>query len=230
MPASVVLVHDLRSRGSEFDPIRRVLESSGHAVVAPDLPGHGVRSREQFTIGESLVTIAEAARSLGQRPVLIGHALGGHLAVQCAAVTGGTAGVVAMGCGTEPLGWFLDSYRIASNAHRILPDGGAALSALAATTFVGNVPRHTRTTIPGQFFDTLANMDALDTVGALAKLDVPVWLVNGQFDRFRLQERAFVRAATTATLTRQPGVRLAGRFTRPDATAALLAGILRQLP
>jgi pimeloyl-ACP methyl ester carboxylesterase len=230
MPASVVLVHGLRSRSAELEPVRQLLSEAGHDVVAPDLPGHGLRTHEQFSIGESLVTIAEAANTVGGAPVLIGHALGGHLAVQCASLTGDAAAVIAVGCGTDALGWLLDSYRIASNAHRVLPDRGAALSAMAATTFVGGVPRHTRASVPGQFFDTLGHLDTLDTPGALARLDVPVWLLNGQFDRFRFQERAYLSAAAKATLVRQTGVRLAGRITRPDATARLLERILAQLP
>ncbi len=230
MPASVLLVHDLRARAADLQPLRQLLDAAGHETIAPDLPGHGARTAEQFSIGESLITIADAARSLADDPVIVGHALGGHLAVQYAAATADARVVIALGCGTEALGWLLDSYRIAANAHRVLPDQGAALSALAATTFVGGTPRHTRTSIPGQFGDTLGALDTLDTPGALTRLTVPVWLVNGQFDRFRFQERAFISAAANATLVRQPGVRLAGGITRPDATVAILEDILARLP
>ncbi len=132
-----------------------------------------------------------------------------------------------MGCGTEALGWLLDSYRIAANAHRVLPDQGAALSALASTAFVGS-PHRSPT--PERFDDMLGALDAIDTPGALARLTVPVWLVNGQYDRFRFQERAFVAAAAHAMLVRQSGVRLAGSIARPDATFAILEEILAQLP
>jgi pimeloyl-ACP methyl ester carboxylesterase len=226
MPVPVVLVHNLRGRATDLLPQRRALEALGHAVSSPDLPGHGSRQKEPFSIGESLVTIADATRSIGSPPVLVGFALGAHLAIACTAVVGGAAGILAIGCGTQALTWLLDSYRIAAASHQVLPDKGAALSSLAATTFIGGVPRHTRTTVPGQFFDTLGQLEALDTPASLAKIEVPVVLLNGQWDRFRMQERAFLAAAPDARLVRQPGVRLAGRVRRPEETNSVIADIL----
>jgi pimeloyl-ACP methyl ester carboxylesterase len=230
MPASVVLVHGLRGRSGDLEPVSRALQGAGYEVSSPDLPGHGSRTDEPFSIGESLVTIAEAAAGSTGSPVLIGQGLGGHLCIQAASITGHAAGVIAVGCGTQALTWILDSYRIAFATHQVLPDQGAALSALAATTFVGGVPRHTRTSTPGQFFDTLGQLDSLNTPAALARLSVPVRLLNGQWDRFRMQERAFLAAARDSALVRQPGVRLAVKIRRPEATATRLIELLQQLP
>jgi pimeloyl-ACP methyl ester carboxylesterase len=230
MPAPIVLVHGLRGRAADLNPQREALEKAGYSVSAPDLPGHGKRTGEQFTMGESLATIAEAARAFERPPVIVGLGLGAHLAIQCASVADVASALIAIGCGTEPLGWLLDSYRVASSSHRILPDGGAALSALAATTFVGGVPRHTRTSIPGQFFDTLGQLDSIDTLGALGRVTVPVRLINGSFDLFRLQERRFIHATADAKLIRQPGVRLASGITQPDRTNDTLLAVLAQLP
>src|ERR1700761_2864201 len=116
MPAAVVLVHGLRGSRQEWDAVGALLARAGHDVIAPDLPGHGSRQNEQFTITESIETIAAAALSAARVPVIVGHALGGHLAIR-AAVTADVAGVVAVGCGTEALGWLMDSYRIASAAY-----------------------------------------------------------------------------------------------------------------
>ncbi len=230
MPASVVLVHGLRGRAHDLDQLRALLEAEGHHVESPDLPGHGSRTDEPFSIGEALITIAEASSGLGGDPVLLGQGLGGHLSIQVAAITKEAAAVVAMGCGTQALTWILDSYRIASAAHQVLPDRGAALSAHAATTFTGGFPRHSRSTIPGQFFDTLSHLEALDTAATLARLQIPVLLLNGQYDRFRMQERAFLRAVPSSALVRQPGVRLAAHVRQPKATAALVDRFLQQLP
>ena len=130
------------------------------------------------------------------------------------------------GHGTQALGWVLDSYRIASTTtHHMLPDGRATMSSVASSTFMragssGEVA-------PSEHFaDTLRQLDALDTRQALSRLQVPVWLLNGQWDRFRMQEREFLRAARTSGLVRQPGVRLAARFRHPVHTARLLLGIL----
>ncbi len=229
MPVPVVLVHDLRGRATDLLPQRHALEESGHVVASPDLPGHGTRQREVFSIGNSLLAIADATQSLPSPPVFVGFALGAHLSIACAAVTGGVSGILAIGCGTQALTWLLDSYRIASQSHQLLPDKGAALSSLAATTFVGGVPRHTRTSVPGQFLDTLGHLEALDTPTSLAEVDAPIVLLNGQWDRFRMQERAFLAATRDGRLVRQPGVRLAGRVRRPTETNRLIEQILSEM-
>ena len=196
MPASVVLVHGLRGSSAEWETLRDVLEAHGHPVVAVDLPGHGARVNEPFSIGESLVTVADAVQSLGPATVfVVGRSLGGHLAVECGSLIDTVGGVVAIGCGTQALSWILDSYRIASTStHHMLPDSGAAMSSAASSSFVragssgGVAPSE-------HFADTLRQLDALDTRAALSRLTAPVWLLNGQFDRFRMQERAFLSAA-----------------------------------
>ena len=227
MPTPVVLVHGLRGSSAEWGPQRDILEAHGHQVAIVDLPGHGSRIDEPFSIGESLVTVADSVRSLGAEDVfIIGRGLGGHLAIECGSLIDTVGGVVAVGCGTQALSWVLDSYRIASTGtHHMLPDSGAALSSAASSTFVragssGGVAQSEH------FADTLRQLDALDTRHALSRLEVPVWLLNGRFDRFWMQERAFLRAARHHRLVRQPGVRLAARFRRPVDTARLLLGIL----
>lgn len=227
MPTPVVLVHGLRGSSAEWAPQRYILEAHGYPVAVVELPGHGARIDEPFSIGESLVTIADVVRSLGTAPAfIVGRGLGGHLAVECGSLIDAVGGVVAFGCGTQALGWVLDSYRIASTGtHHMLPDSGAAISSAASSSFVragssGGVAQSEH------FADTLRQLDALDTRYALSRLEVPVWLVNGQFDRFWMQERAFLGAARQHRLVRQPGVRLAARFRRPVDTARILLGIL----
>jgi pimeloyl-ACP methyl ester carboxylesterase len=227
MPTPVVLVHGLRGSSDEWETQRDVLEAHGHRVVAVDLPGHGARIDEPFSIAESLVTVADAVRSLGTAPVfVVGRGLGGHLAVECGSLIDTVGGVVAIGCGTQALSWVLDSYRIASTStHHMLPDGGAALSSAASSTFVRAAS--SGAVAPSEHFaDTLRQLDTLDTRAALSRLQTPVWLLNGQFDRFRMQERVFLAAAADHRLVRQGGVRLAARFRRPLDTARLLLGIL----
>jgi len=227
MPTPVVLVHGLRGSSAEWAPQRDILEAHGHPVVVVELPGHGSRIGEPFSIGESLVTVADAVRSLGTSPVfIVGRGLGGHLAVECGSLIDTVGGVVAVGCGTQALSWVLDSYRIASTStHHMLPDRGASFSSAASSAFVR--AGSSGAVAPSEHFaDTLRQLDALDTRQALSRLEVPVWLLNGRFDRFWMQEHAFLAAAQRHRLVRQPGVRLAARFRRPVETARLLLGIL----
>ena len=222
MPATVVMIHGLRGAAAEWIPQRLALEARGHTVLTPDLPGHGTRSREPFSVGEALVTVADAVAGCAEAPLLVGRALGAHLSIEIASVGAAARGVVAIGCGVETLGWLDDSYRIAFASHQVLPDKGAALGALSATQFAGSVPRHDRSSHPDHFADTLRQLSSLDTLAALRRIAVPVWLVNGQFDLFRLQERAFLAAAASAELVRQPRARLASGIRDPLFTSELL--------
>src|SRR5688500_9964118 len=81
----LVLVHGTRMERRQWDPYVPLLP--GVDVVAPDLPGHGTRVREEFTLDAALGTIATAvdAAAPGQRVVLAGHSLGGYLATVYAA-------------------------------------------------------------------------------------------------------------------------------------------------
>jgi pimeloyl-ACP methyl ester carboxylesterase len=222
MPAAVVMIHGLRGRSGEWMPQRLALEARGHTVLTPDLPGHGARSREPFSVVDALGTVAAAIAGCAGPPLLVGRALGAHLAIEAAAAGAELSGLVAIGCGTQALGWLDDSYRIAYASHQVLPDRGAAIGALSATQFAGTVPRHTRRSEPDQFSDTLRRLSSFDTLGALRRIEAPVWLVNGGFDLFRLQERAMLTAARSATLVRQPGARLAGGIRDPRMTTELL--------
>jgi pimeloyl-ACP methyl ester carboxylesterase len=84
MPTPVVLVHGLRGSASEWMPVHTALQERGHTVVALDLPGHGRRTDEPFSIGESLVSLAETIEHFDEPPMLIGRGLGGHLAIEFA--------------------------------------------------------------------------------------------------------------------------------------------------
>ena len=64
-------MHGLRGSSAEWETQRNALEAHGHPVVVVELPGHGSRIDEPFSIGESLVTVADAARSFGVAPVFI---------------------------------------------------------------------------------------------------------------------------------------------------------------
>jgi hypothetical protein len=56
------------------------LTALGHTVITPDLPGHGARMDERFTLAGGIATI-EAAVADAPGPVFLGgFSLGGYLA------------------------------------------------------------------------------------------------------------------------------------------------------
>ena len=88
MPRSViVLVHGLGEHGGRYEHVAALLVARGHAVRATDLRGFGasggrrafVRSWDDYL--DDLVTDVAAARAVGSPVVLLGHSMGGLVAL-----------------------------------------------------------------------------------------------------------------------------------------------------
>ncbi|MDM4761808.1 hypothetical protein QT381_02160 [Galbitalea sp. SE-J8] len=219
MPAPVVFVHDLRGSGDDWPA------AAGEAIRV-ELPGHGARASSPFSVEASLDGIRVALLGLARPAVLVGNGVGAHLAIAAAAEgSAALAGLVAVGCGTETLGWLADSYRIASTASVLHGDRGSTVAAWASATFAGGDDRAPVAADAG-FDAELGRLAALDTRAALRLIAAPVRLVNGSRDRFRLQEGAFVRACRDGALSRVPG---STERMRNPALAARLTTVLAEL-
>src|SRR5690625_1763411 len=164
------------------------LEEAGVPAVAPDLPGHGGRAGEDFTIEGAYDAIEQAARSARGDVVVVGLSLGGYLTLHWAARTAvPVAGILAAGCSTRPRGPGLAGYRRVARLIARLPDGGRRLNDTMA-----------RLTLPAAALEDLnaggmelgvmdAALAALSGVDPIADLraigDVPVRIVNGRWDQ-----------------------------------------------
>jgi len=217
MPAPVVLIHDLRGSANQWADATASLSAIGHTVIAPDLPGHGFRSADPLTLETILDTIDTATLEASSAPIVVGVGVGAHLAIASVARSGNARAIVAIGCGTEPLSWLLDSYRISSAAMQLLPDGGSSVNEWAGRTFAGaGTP---------EFRAVVGKISQLDVRQSLRVLGVPVALINGSRDRFRMQERAFTKAAHDGRLVRVAGVANAGS----PATVQALVETIRSI-
>lgn len=176
-------------------------------VTAPDLPGHGARMAEEFTLEGALRTIDDAVRAASESgPVLlVGHSMGGLLSL---AYTGAddpppVAALIAASCTALPRGAALAAYRFIAGTVDRLPDRGLwiAEQVLAAT-----IPEETRGDFSagGYALDAqdvaLRSLSALDLATAVAHIDVPLWFVNGQYDQLRSHESLFRKLAPHAEL------------------------------
>jgi len=78
---TVVMTHGAFCGGWAFEAFRAPFEARGWTVLAPDLPGHGP---EGGVAGLSMKDYAKAigrlCKSLPERPVLLGHSMGGLVA------------------------------------------------------------------------------------------------------------------------------------------------------
>ncbi len=205
--AQIVLVHGIRTSATMWRSQTAYLQERGYTFTAIDLPGHGTRMQEDFTLHEALHTIDVAVRAAAKKgPVLlVGHSMGGLL---CLAYVGGAeeppvAGLVAASCTSLPHGAGLRAYRLFTRAVDSLPDRGMWLTGriLEAT-----IPSETRSDFAagGYALDTqdaaLRSLAALDIAAAIPRITVPLWFVNGQYDQLRLNESLFRRLAPHAEL------------------------------
>ena len=86
MVTQAVLVHGIRTSATMWRSQLAHLADRGVEAVAIDLPGHGTRLHETFTLDDAFETIDEAVRSAAERgPVLlVGHSMGGLVSIEYA--------------------------------------------------------------------------------------------------------------------------------------------------
>jgi pimeloyl-ACP methyl ester carboxylesterase len=103
---AIVFLHGTRLTRSQWWPqVRRLARR--YRCVAIDLPAHGARAAEPFTLESATAAVVEAidAAIPGRRAVLVGLSLGGYVAMETAErYPERVAGLVLAGCSAEALG------------------------------------------------------------------------------------------------------------------------------
>ena len=82
----VVLLHGIASRAAQWEQVMQVL-GDHHRVIAPDLLGHGLsaKPRGDYSLGAHACGVRDLLAALGHnRVTLVGHSLGGGIAMQFA--------------------------------------------------------------------------------------------------------------------------------------------------
>jgi pimeloyl-ACP methyl ester carboxylesterase len=222
MPASVVLVHGLRTSATMWRGQVEALHAAGHEAIPVDLPGHGTRMGERFTLAAAIGTIAAAVDSARHDVFLCGFSLGAYTSIHYAGLERRPiTGLLAASCGTQPYRIALESWRAAATVIGRFPDRGLRFNNWAVRAAVRD-PQLADDVLRGGVAldvmdDALRELRQLHPVASLARIEQPVWLVNGTFDHFRLQERLFQRAAPRARLVRVAGATHMVSLTRPAA-------------
>lgn len=231
MTVQVVLVHGIRTSATMWRAQRAYLHDRGNPAAAVDLPGHGTRMSEAFTLDEAMSTIDRAVRDAAERgPVLlVGHSMGGLLSI---AYTGAAspppvAGFIAASCTALPRGLGLAAYRFLAARFDALPDRGMRLTEYVLDR---TLPPETRADFGagGYAFDAqdvaLRSLSVLDLLAALRRIDraLPLWFVNGQYDQLRVNERLFQKVAPHAELIVVPRTSHLVTAMRPTVFNAVL--------
>ncbi|MBT0994346.1 alpha/beta hydrolase [Cellulomonas sp. DKR-3] len=206
---AVVLVHGVRTSRTMWRRQSEALARAGVPSVAVDLPGHGTRSDERFTLDGAVDAVADGVGGLGGRALVVGLSLGGYVAIAHAARhPAQVAGLVAAGCCTRPRAVLVGGWAVLARGIARLPDRGAWLNDASARAVLG-ADAAADLGAGGFSLDVMADVlrevATLDPVAELAHVDAPVWLVNGRYDHFRGDERRYLAACRDGRLVVVPG-------------------------
>lgn len=215
MQPTIILIHGATLNGASWAPVRRHLETR-YRVIAPDLPGHGSRRGEAFTLQGAVETVVAAAREAGGAPlVLAGDSLGAYTAQAAAASLPREQlkGLVLGGASQEfggPQLWphqlkalmfrlmfaFKDERRMVDEKlPGALRDLGLNEDDMRATMNAG--------VSLSVFPQAVKELRHFDFKSALAAIEQPTLFVNGDKDSFHVRgETAYVAAARDATVHR----------------------------
>ena len=229
MRPHLVLVHGSRLASSQWSPQLPLLE--GRATVGlVDLPGHGSRADEPFSLARAVEVVDEAVDASPEDApvVLVGHSLGGYVAMAYAEAHGERlAGVVLAGCSATPVGPGAAVYRgVAAVTDRLGPERMTRVNdrvlrrlypaeviepVIAGGYYFAPTPAAWRAVMDGCRPEMLRG------------LECPVLLLNGQWDQFRLGVRGVLRVLPGA---RVETIRAASHLANLDQPAAFAAAVL----
>jgi len=204
----LILLHGAGLNGHMWDAARRGL-APRFRVIAPDLPGHGARRGEIYSLAAARDTVAAAARSVAPEPVLlVGDSLGGYTALAAASAVprDQLRGLVLAGCSgerdTSRLFGYLKNV-VTVNVLRLFIDEpvfvGRALASLGVSDSDARAIVAAGVSLRAVPFAERSLLFA-DFRAALRDIPQPVLVVNGdQDERAIAGEAGFLAAAPQAT-------------------------------
>lgn len=232
----LLFVHGWTCRRTYWLPQLKYFGST-HAVAALDLPGHGESGSGDRTFWgvESFARdVATCVKALAARRVLlIGHSMGGAVALEAARLLGATVtGVVLVDTFVINYGG-LSSETVAAIATPFAEDFAAAMAALVGQTATEATPaalkkqliREMSAADPAWALPTWRDLLSWSPKAAFAELRVPIHAINGAL----IPASARERCAPFVTETLIPG---AGHFLHmedPSGFNRVLENVLAQL-
>lgn len=192
-PAALLLPGN-SMRHTSLDPLVEATPARRWVVAWPGIgSAPDARDPSAYGLRGLRALVAAAVDAIGEAPLLIGHSLGGHLALQHLAADGRCRGVLAFGC--VPLSLPVESWSMMAYADRMAPALRGEVDADDLDAFVrrhsGDARR--QATVATDYRDTdpafrtglaasLAAGEGLDEEDAIATAKVPVWIAGGQDD------------------------------------------------
>lgn len=228
-------MHGSRLSHTQWAPQIAVL-TTDFEVVTPDLPGHGVRVGQPFTLDRAVGAVAEAVEG-GARDapvVLVGHSLGGYVAMAYAGCFPTRLdGLMLVGSAAVPTGLGAAAYRAV----------GALVERAGPSRMTRVNDRVLRRLYPaevvdeaiagGYFFESTPaawrEVMAYCRPTMLRRVTCPVIVAGGRWDQLSVQARRFARAAPDGLVVRIPGAGHLVGFDQPVRLAELIADVARSV-
>ncbi|MFE0749723.1 alpha/beta fold hydrolase [Gordonia sp. NPDC058843] len=211
-PTPVVLVHGIRVSGATLHRVAAAVSQTapaGRQVATPDLPGHGRRRHETFTLPGAVDTVLAEIDRFGRPTVVAGMSMGGYVAM---AVAGRhpqhVAALVPMCATAQPSRLLAAPFETFGAVTSFLPRQAAVISQALTRVAVGRQVSEDMEIgglSLGSIADVVAEIKRFDALAEVSRYPGRTVFVNGRQDQFRVHERRFVDAAPDATLTVIPG-------------------------
>ncbi|NGN67540.1 alpha/beta hydrolase [Streptomyces sp. A7024] len=229
----IVLIHGTRLSSAQWSPQLPTLRAE-FTVETVDLPGHGARAAEPWDLGRAARVVADAVDRLGPA-VVVGHSLGGYVALEFARRygSGRLRGLVLAGASAPTRGPWTAPYRmIAGLVPRISPErltrfNDALFRRLYPPEVIGPTiaAGYAFPALSAAWGEVLGRFDASVMREIADRSDAPVLILNGERDRlFRQGERDFARAHGRARIELIPR---AGHLANYAAPAAFTDAVRR---
>lgn len=231
-PTPVVLVHGLRVSGATLHRVAEAVAGSaapGREVATPDLPGHGARRDETFSMSGAVDTVLTEIRRLGRPAVVAGMSMGGYVAM---AVAGrhpeAVAALVPMCATTQPSPLLAAPFETFGAVTAFLPRQAAIISQVATRLAVGrqvSADMEIGGLALGSIADVVAGIKRFDALGEIRRYPGRTVFVNGSQDQFRMHEQRFVEAAQNGSLTVIPGASHLFPLIQPELAGRLIGEV-----
>lgn len=219
---AIVFLHGTRlTRGAWAGQLDALADE--FRAIAVDLPGHGGRADERFSLDRAAGVVADVIRAetADGRAIVVGLSLGGYVAMALAAREPDLVrGLVLAGATAEPVG--VRSLAFRALAVALDRSDGDALVRLNAWFFRARYPADIAEPVVAGGFWSKGGAQALRTlVGErfaprLAAYPGPTLILNGEWDfLFRLSAGAFAAAARDPHRARLAGALHLSNLDRP---------------
>jgi pimeloyl-ACP methyl ester carboxylesterase len=232
----IVFIHATRlTRAMWTAQVERL--SDTFRVVTLDLPGHGSRAAERFTLDAAADAVAETIdRAANGRAVVAGLSLGGYVAMHLAGRSPERVRALVVADATaEPVGLLALPYRVLGWSFGILEHRG--LTTLNRWFFRSRfAPELAEPIVAGGFWGA-GGRDALHSLAghrfrpSLAAYPGPTLLLNGSLDLpFLVGRRGFAASAQDARSVRLPRATHLSNLDQPDAFSDAIRRFVLDLP